>query len=126
MRSIVLIIISVLLSCSGRASVRAYTLADRRARHLYNYRYHRHTSSNASTGRTPLTTNIYYPSADAEVDPTGAPYATLVFAHGLSAPRSGYVGVGRHLATWGYIVAIPSFPDDNVEVRVSDARYLLS
>ena len=125
MRSIVLIIISGTLIVLAALSVRAQTPADPGQPGPYAATFITVTLTNPSTGSS-LTTNIYYPSAGAAVDPGGAPYATLVFAHGLSAPRSSYAGVGRHLATWGYIVAIPSFPDDNVEVRVSDARYLLS
>jgi len=83
------------------------------------------TTTNPNTG-SQLVTDIHYPSNNGVVDPSGAPYPTIVFAHGWMASKSTYVGFGRHLATWGYIVAIPSFPDDHLEVRASDVQYLLS
>jgi len=68
--------------------------------------------------------DIHYPSSGGGVDPRGAPYPALVFAHGFMAPRSGYAGYGEHLGSWGYIVAIPSFPDD--DARAADVQYLFS
>jgi predicted dienelactone hydrolase len=70
--------------------------------------------------------DIYYPSSVSGVDPGGAPYATLVFAHGFLASPSGYTGHGEHLASWGYIVAIPDFPDEDTEIRTSDIQHLFS
>ncbi len=87
------------------------------------------TITNPNTG-SQLATAIYYPSSGTSVDPSGAPYATLVFAPGFLASLVGttstYPGNGRHLASWGYIVAIPSFPSEDVEVRASDVQYLFS
>jgi hypothetical protein len=43
--------------------------------------------------------------------PTGAgPYPVLVVSHGFSASASNQIGWGRHLASWGFIVAVPTFP----------------
>ena len=83
------------------------------------------TTTNPNTD-SELVTDIYYPASDGGVDPGGAPYATLVFAHGFLASPSGYTGYGEHLASWGYIVAIPDFPDEDTEVRASDIQYLFS
>ena len=81
------------------------------------------TTTNPSTG-SELVTDIHYPSSGGGVDPSDAPYPTLVFAHGFMASPSGYSGHGEHLASWGYIVAIPAFPDD--DARASDVQHLLS
>ncbi len=125
MRRIVLIIVLGALVILAAFSVRAQTASDPGQPGPYTAAVITVTLANPSTSSS-LTTNIYYPSVGAGVDPRAAPYAALVFAHGWNATPSSYTGVGRHLATWGYIVAIPAFPDDNLEVRASDARYLLS
>lgn len=78
-----------------------------------------HTSSK-------LETVIYYPSIGDQVDPSGAPYATVVFAPGFLATPSSYPGNGEHLASWGYITAIPDFPSDDIEDRASDMQHLFS
>ena len=83
------------------------------------------TTTNSGTG-SELETDIHYPSDGSGVDPGGAPYPALVFAHGTSAPRTGYSGNADHLASWGFIVALPSFPDNDIKVRGSDVRHLLS
>jgi pimeloyl-ACP methyl ester carboxylesterase len=83
------------------------------------------TTTNPHTGSN-LTTDIYYPASGGGVDPGGAPYATLVFAPGFLAGSSSYPGNGEHLASWGYIVAIPDFPDEDIEIRASDVQYLFS
>ena len=80
------------------------------------------TTTNPSTD-SELVTDIYYPASDSSVDPSGAPYATLVFAHGFMASPSGYSGYGEHLASWGYIVALPDFPDEDIEVRVVEHMF---
>ena len=46
--------------------------------------------------------------------------------HGYLASPSYYTGNGRHLASWGYIVAMPAFPSEISEDRASDVQYLLS
>jgi dienelactone hydrolase len=84
------------------------------------------TTTNPDTG-SDLETDVYYPSADGDsVDPSEASYATLVFARGFMAFTTTYPGWGEHLASWGYIVAIPDFPSENREARVSDVRHLFS
>ncbi len=91
----------------------------------YNVAHITITTRNPSTGSN-LSTDIYYPSSSGGVDPSGAPYATLVFAPGFLAGSSSYPGDGEHLASWAYIVAIPNFPSEAVEVRASDVQYLFS
>lgn len=87
------------------------------------------TINNPNTNHA-LTTTIYYPAAGGGVDPSGVPYAALVFSHGFQAGASNYSGNAIHLASWGYVVAVPSFSDswsgDNLTPRVSDIRAVLS
>ncbi len=83
------------------------------------------TLTNPETGRD-LPTVIWFPADGSEVDASGAPYAALVFAPGFFASPLMYPGNGQQLATWGYVVAMPDFPDERIGGRVSDARYLLS
>lgn len=83
------------------------------------------TTTNPSTGSN-LETVIYYPSSDGGVDSRGAPHPALVFAPGFLASPSSYPGNGEHLASWGYIVAIPNFPGEDIEVRASDVQHVLS
>ena len=60
----------------------------------------------AKWGTYPL--NIYYPAksagASAPPEATGAPYPAVVFAHGHGGNKDANTWVGRHLATWGYVV----------------------
>ena len=82
-------------------------------------------TTNPGTGHR-LRADIYYPGLDGALDPRGAPYPALVFAHGFLATPFMYSGNGRHLASWGYVVAIPDFPDEDVELRASDVGHLFS
>ena len=63
-------------------------------------------STNPGTGHR-LRADIYYPGLDGALDPRGAPYPALVFAHGFLATPFMYSGNGRHLASWGYVVGFP-------------------
>ena len=67
--------------------------------------------------------DIYYPkgSCTSAVD---APYPAIAYAHGfsffgLSDGTGDNSGNGKHLASWGYIVAVPDLPDD-AETRVEE------
>lgn len=45
------------------------------------------------------------------VAPTaGGPYPLLVASHGFSASGDNQLGWARHFASWGFVVAVPSFP----------------
>jgi dienelactone hydrolase len=77
-----------------------------------------------------LQTDIYYPNASQCGTAIAAPYPAIAFAHGfsmfgLSDGRAENAGNGQHLASWGYVAAIPSLPDD-AEQRVTDLRAVLS
>jgi len=73
-------------------------------------------------------THIYYPTSC-----TGwvsAPYPGIAFAHGfsmfgLSDGAADNAGNGEHLASWGYVVAIPKLTDD-VEERITDIQAVLT
>jgi len=59
---------------------------------------------------------LYYPDADL-CGTLAAPYPGVVLAHGfsmfgLSNGARENSGNGAHVASWGYVVAIPSLPDD--------------
>ncbi len=60
---------------------------------------------------------IHYPSPGSCTDEENPPYPAIVFAHGFSmfGLTNGMLmneGNGEHLASWGYITAIPKLPDD--------------
>jgi dienelactone hydrolase len=76
-----------------------------------------------------LETHIHYPSGDQCGGGITAPYPAIAFAHGfsmfgLSNGAADNAGNGEHLASWGYVVAIPVLPDD-VEGRIADMRDVL-
>ncbi len=75
-----------------------------------------------------LTTTIYYPTSCGAW--ASAPYPGIAFAHGFSMfgltdGMADNAGNGQHLASWGYVVAIPKLPDD-AETRVTNLRDVLT
>jgi dienelactone hydrolase len=67
-----------------------------------------------------LEVDVYYPSEDQCGETTSSPYPAVVFAHGfsmfgLSDGAAENADNGAHLASWGYITAIPQLPDDAQE-----------
>jgi len=82
------------------------------------------TTTNRATG-SELVADLHFPTdADMSVG-SGGPMPVLVFVPGTSTPRSSYSGNAQHLATWGYVVALPGMPKNDLEVRVSDIKHLL-
>lgn len=78
-------------------------------------------SKDVAIGET--TAKVFYPMEEACADFSQQPFAAIAFAHGfsmfgLSDGVSENVGNGEHLASWGYIVAVPALPDD-AEERVT-------
>jgi len=76
---------------------------------------------------------IYYPSDGGNgVAPSAVPCPIVVFGHGFNISIDQYVSYGRHLASWGYVVVIPTisnpFPLPSHYGRAIDmkaaARYL--
>ncbi len=77
-----------------------------------------------------LKVDFYYPSGSECGAELAAPYPAIALAHGFSMfgavdMAAGHDGDGKHLASWGYVVAIPTLPDD-AEERVTDIRDVLS
>jgi dienelactone hydrolase len=77
-----------------------------------------------------LETHIHYPTGDQCGDGIAVPYPAVAFAHGFSMfgltnGAADNAGHGEHLASWGYIVAIPVLPDD-VEERIADMKDVFS
>jgi len=77
-----------------------------------------------------LETYIHYPDGDQCGAEITASYPAIAFAHGFSMfgltnGAADNAGNGEHLASWGYVVAIPVLPDD-VEGRITDMQDVLS
>ncbi|MHC1737729.1 MAG: T9SS type A sorting domain-containing protein [Ignavibacteriaceae bacterium] len=67
-------------------------------------------------GRT-LNSLIYYPAfsegSQTQVDSINKPYPVIAFGHGFFMQNSYYISLFKHLATHGYLVIAPQFPDVN-------------
>lgn len=65
-------------------------------------------------GRT-LNSVIYYPSysegSGVQIDTSNGPYPIIAFGHGFAMQNSYYISLFKHLASYGYIVIAPQFPD---------------
>jgi pimeloyl-ACP methyl ester carboxylesterase len=83
------------------------------------------TIDNPATGDQ-LQTDIYYPAANDGGVEANTPHPTIVFAPAFIAQPSYYVNRGQHLASRGYIVAIPRFPNEDLEVRASDIQQVFT
>ncbi len=55
---------------------------------------------------------FHYPAVsagqDTPLDPSGGPYPAIVFGHGFRQNARLYASLGRHLASWGYLVIAPN------------------
>ncbi|MCX8057453.1 MAG: T9SS type A sorting domain-containing protein [Ignavibacteria bacterium] len=67
-------------------------------------------------GRT-LSVVIYYPAlnegSNTPIDTTNKPYPIIGFGHGFAMQTSYYTSLFKHLASYGYIIIAPQFPDVN-------------
>ena len=86
------------------------------------------TSSQVVYVNGTLTTTVYYPTNCGTW--ASAPYPGIAFAHGFSMfgltdGMADNSGNGPHLASWGYVTAIPKLPDD-AETRVTNLRDVLT
>lgn len=67
-------------------------------------------------GRT-LNTIIYYPSfvegSETQIDTLHGPYQVIAFGHGFFMQNSYYISHYKHLASYGFVVIAPQFPDNN-------------
>ena len=66
---------------------------------------------------------VWYPAApdlaapeerDAPLERAGAPYPLIIFAHGYSSFRRQSASYAQHLASHGYVVAAPDFPQSHI------------
>jgi dienelactone hydrolase len=86
--------------------------------------------SQTVTVSSTVQTFIYYPSASqCSVGPS-APYPGIAFAHGFSMfgfsdGAKENTGNGEHLASWGYVVAIPKL-SDGAETRIAETVAVLN
>jgi predicted dienelactone hydrolase len=67
---------------------------------------------------------VWYPAAaateapeqrDAPLDRSGGPYPLIIFAHGFSSFRRQSASYTQHLASHGYVVASPDFPQSRID-----------
>jgi predicted dienelactone hydrolase len=77
-----------------------------------------------------IETDIYFPADGVCQQGRAAPYPGIVFAHGfgmfgISNGADDNADNGRHLGSWGYVVAIPLLPD-GFEERVAVLSQVLS
>jgi predicted dienelactone hydrolase len=76
------------------------------------------------------TTHLYIPTEGTCGAGIAAPYPVVVFAHGfsmfgLSNGAQDNAGHGEHLASWGYVVALPELSDD-FEARLAEMQQVIS
>ncbi|MEO0247675.1 MAG: alpha/beta hydrolase [candidate division WOR-3 bacterium] len=77
---------------------------------------------------------IYYPSQGNTVDPAAVPCPIIVFGHGFQMGIDRYYSYATHLASWGYVVVLPTIsnptltPEHYTRARsmVDAARYVAS
>ena len=62
-----------------------------------------------------LSVRIYYPSfaegSEAAIDTLHGPYQPVAFGHGFLMQNSYYISHYKHLASYGFVVIAPQFPD---------------
>ncbi len=51
---------------------------------------------------------IYYPSSGNQVNPAAVPCPIIIFGHGFQMGIDRYYSYAQHLASWGYIVVLPT------------------
>jgi len=71
-----------------------------------------------------MAVEVWYPAAatatapeqrDAALDRSGAPYPLIIFAHGFSSSRRQSASYMQQLASHGYVVAAPDFPQTRID-----------
>lgn len=69
-------------------------------------------AARAYEGKGPLETETKTLDASTRVvaPKTGGPYPLVVASHGFSATGDNQIGWAEHFASWGLVVAVPSFP----------------
>ena len=75
------------------------------------------TSASLNRDGRNINTIIYYPSfiegSNAQIDTLSGPYQVIAFGHGFFMQNSYYISLFKHLASYGYVVIAPQFPDNN-------------
>jgi dienelactone hydrolase len=70
---------------------------------------------------------VYYPAtvegADAQIDTVHGPYPIVAFGHGFFMQTGYYLSHFRHLATHGFVVIAPQFPDTQHGELADDLLY---
>jgi predicted dienelactone hydrolase len=73
------------------------------------------TTANVTRGARTFNTTIYYPASvagnNASPATAAAPYPMIAFGHGFMMQPSYYTSYFEHLASHGYMVIAPQFPD---------------
>jgi predicted dienelactone hydrolase len=71
------------------------------------------TLVDASRGDRTLVTEVWYPAETAERDARlrHGRFPLVLLAHGFCGSRTNYEYLSSHLASWGFLVAAPDFPD---------------
>lgn len=77
-----------------------------------------------------IQTDIYYPGSNSCGAGLSAPYPSIAFSHGFSMfgfsnGAAENAGNGRHLASWGYVAAVPRLQDD-AETRIAETVAVLN
>lgn len=84
------------------------------------------------TYETMNNSRIYYPASGNNVDPAAVPCPIIVFGHGFQMGIDRYYSYATHLASWGYVVVLPTIsnptlvPEHYTRARsmVDAARYV--
>jgi hypothetical protein len=77
-----------------------------------------------------LQCRVYYPSFiegnETQIDTINGPYQVIAFGHGFAAQSSYYISQFSHLATHGFIIIAPQFPDVNHQQLAYDLIYCIN
>ncbi len=81
------------------------------------------------SGRS-MNCRIYYPSFvegnGSQIDTIHAPYQIIGFGHGFAMQTSYYLSLFRHLASHGYVVIAPQFPDTQHGELANDLLFCIN
>lgn len=73
---------------------------------------------------------VYYPSFvegnEAQIDTIHSPYHIIGFGHGFAMQTSYYISLFKHLASYGYVVIAPQFPDTQHGELANDLLYCVN
>jgi len=85
------------------------------------------TNVNILRNARTLNCRVYYPAtvegAEAQIDTAHGPYPIVAFGHGFFMQTGYYLSHFRHLATHGFVVIAPQFPDTQHGELADDLLY---